>query len=78
MSMATKFSSETIGSASAIRFDIRTARHKRSAGVEMGLRFAGVPHHGGGVTAALNTLATDTSEPDQINRSDRDWPQDRR
>jgi alanine-glyoxylate transaminase/serine-glyoxylate transaminase/serine-pyruvate transaminase len=48
------------------------------SGVEMGLRFAGVPHHGGGVTAALNTLATDTSEPDQINRSDRDWPQDRR
>lgn len=48
------------------------------SGVEMGLRCAGVPHYGGGVTAALHVLATDTSEPDQIHHSVRDWPQDRR
>jgi alanine-glyoxylate transaminase/serine-glyoxylate transaminase/serine-pyruvate transaminase len=34
------------------------------SGVEMGLRLAGVPHHAGGVTAALDSLATDKSEPD--------------
>jgi alanine-glyoxylate transaminase / serine-glyoxylate transaminase / serine-pyruvate transaminase len=47
------------------------------SGVEMGLRFAGIPHHGGGVTAALNTLMADETEPDETNRSDRDWPQKR-
>jgi alanine-glyoxylate transaminase / serine-glyoxylate transaminase / serine-pyruvate transaminase len=32
------------------------------SGVEMGLRLAGVPHRGGGVLAALDILATETSE----------------
>jgi alanine-glyoxylate transaminase / serine-glyoxylate transaminase / serine-pyruvate transaminase len=48
------------------------------SGVEMGLRLAGVPHHGGGVTAALNALATEKSESDPNRHSVRDWPQDRR
>lgn len=42
------------------------------SGIEMGLQLAGVPHHSGGVTAALNSLissykqaAPQTSSPDQ-------------
>ncbi len=37
-------------------------------GVEMGLRLADVPHKSGGVTAALNNLATTIQSKDQINR----------
>jgi alanine-glyoxylate transaminase/serine-glyoxylate transaminase/serine-pyruvate transaminase len=48
------------------------------SGVEMGLQLAGVPHLRGGVTAALNALATEKGERDLIPDSDRDWPQDGR
>jgi alanine-glyoxylate transaminase/serine-glyoxylate transaminase/serine-pyruvate transaminase len=47
------------------------------SGVEMGLRFAGVPHQSGGVTAALKTLSTDKGEPDRINPSDQGLAGDR-
>jgi len=33
------------------------------SGIEMGLRLAGVPHHAGGVTAALDSLAPPTKVP---------------
>ena len=32
-------------------------------GIEMGLRLAGVPHHSGGVTAAINSLASQIKKP---------------
>jgi alanine-glyoxylate transaminase/serine-glyoxylate transaminase/serine-pyruvate transaminase len=33
------------------------------SGVEMGLRLAGIPHHDGGVAAALNILAPPAAVP---------------
>lgn len=36
------------------------------SGVEMGLRVAGVPHHAGGVTAALQSLAPPLQDPARI------------
>ncbi len=36
------------------------------SGVEMGLRLAGVPHHAGGITAALQSLAPPLQDPARI------------